>query len=182
MFQALGARLKVATHLGNLGQVANSVGQYEQAQRYCREALALASALGNSFFMNYALTSLGYATCRLGDYHTSRQYLLEALRVGLALQIGHTSEALVYYGVLLTREPAPTLAAQPFARQAQAFTLFVVAQHSFQTWHVIKEMAARLQAQLEVELPPELVTAARTRGECLTVAEAVTEILQEFKE
>jgi tetratricopeptide (TPR) repeat protein len=178
MFQALGARSKVATHLGNLGQVANSVGQYEQAQRYCREALALASALGDLFFVNYALTSLGYATCRLGDYQTSRHYLLEALRVGHALQVAQTPQALVYYGVLLLSDPALMPAAQPFAKQAQALTLFVVAQSSPQTWHFIKELAARFQAQLEAELPAEIVTVARARGQQLTLAETVTEILQ----
>jgi len=58
----------------------------------------------------------------------------------------------------------------------------VVAQHCPQTWHVFKNMAARLETQLAAELPPVLVVAAKTRGEQLTLAEAITEILQEFKE
>jgi tetratricopeptide (TPR) repeat protein len=178
LYQTIGHRLQVAMVLGMLGQIANGLGQYELAQRTCQEAIALARKLGEPTFVNYALTNLGYATCRLGDYQTSRQYLLEALRVGLALQLAHTPEALVYYGVLLTSEPVPTPAAQPFARQAQALTLFVVAQHCPQTWQVFKEMAARLQTQLEAELPPEIVAAARAHGEQLTLAEAIAEVLQ----
>ena len=68
---------------------------------------------------------------------------------------------------------------QMLAKQAQALTLFVVAQHSPQTWHVFKEMTARLQAQVAAQLPPEMTTTARARGEQLTLAEIIAEVLQE---
>lgn len=180
MYQALGHRLQVAMLFGMLGQVANGLGEYEQAQRYCREGLALSRQLGEPGFANYALTNLGYATCGLGDYQTSRHYLLEALQVGSTLQIAHTPEALVYYSVLLMHEAASAPAAEAQVKQTQALTWFVVAQHSPQIWHVFREMAARLQTKLVADLPPEAVISAQTRGEQWTIAEAVAEILKEF--
>src|SRR4029453_18913980 len=153
MYQAIGHRLQVAMVFGMVGQVANGLGEYEQAERCCREGMLLARELGEPNFANYALTGLGYATCGLGDYLTSRQYLLEALRVGHALQLAHTPEALVYYGVLLMNEPALTPPTPSLDKQAQALTLFVVAKYSPQTWYVFKEMAIRLQTQLPAQCP-----------------------------
>ena len=45
------------------------------------------------------------------------------------------------------------------------------------TWQTIKDRAARLQAQLEADLPREVVTAAQERGKSRQLAEVVAELV-----
>jgi hypothetical protein len=55
--------------------------------------------------------------------------------------------------------------------------LALVVQHRA-TWQVYKDKAARLLAELETGLPPEVVAAAQERGKTRTLEEVVAEILE----
>lgn len=90
-----------------LGQVAYSLGNYQEARRYFQESLAMGDR-GNRWSMAFALINLGTVAYALGDYHEAQARFQEGLSTREALgdargtalclnHLGDTAEALHDY-------------------------------------------------------------------------------------
>jgi len=183
----IGQQLWVTICLEFMGHISISRGRYEAAQSYLQEALNLANQLGNKNDVSYLLVGLGEAALGLGNLQAARNYLLEALEIE-ALETTRVMVALIAmmgWGMLLKQE-AELLAAGVAAghqalgkqeQQQQAVEILSLVLNHPATPHIYKEQAARLLAQLEADLPPEVVAAARERGQARTCDALLEEIL-----
>jgi predicted ATPase/transcriptional regulator with XRE-family HTH domain len=200
----IGHQSHIQIRLSLLGHVSNSLGSYEEAHRYFQEAWDLAKQLGKKAEVWWIVAGLGEAALGLGNFPEARHYLLEALetpRIPIAL------EALVNWAALLKKEadgssaavvlPTTDVAANDdtssghpvvgvAANQAspahheqkqQAVEILSLALNHPATVQRYKEKAVRLLAELEAELPPEVVGAAREQGQAETVGEVVAKIV-----
>jgi hypothetical protein len=61
--------------------------------------------------------------------------------------------------------------------KAKAIELLAIVIDHPAPWSVIKDRAARLQARLETELPPEVISTAKAQAKNRTLAEVVAEML-----
>ncbi len=182
IFREVGDRAQTVVRLGLLGEVALALEEYAEAQQYYREALVLAREIGHAVGI-WGLNGLGAAACGLGDLQAARQYLHEALKTAMTLE-GHNQTvliALVRWATLLAKESAllgqGSLACPE--KKAQAVELLALVLHHPVTLQVFKDSAARLLAQLEADLPREVVTAAQERGKSKPLAEVVAELVGE---
>jgi predicted ATPase/DNA-binding SARP family transcriptional activator len=182
IYREIGHRRNLAMCLGDLTLTSSEMGENEQAIQYGREGLAVTEEIGHLDLMVYNLYSLGAAACGLGDFQTSRDYLLRSLKKAWEAQIiDHTTIALFYLAVVLTKESDRAEVTEPIKLQqkARALELVILVIHHPACWQPIKDRAARLQAQLETELPPDMTTAAQAQGKSQTLEAVVTEILKE---
>jgi predicted ATPase/DNA-binding SARP family transcriptional activator len=182
MFREIGHRYQIEICLAFLGHISNSMGRYEEAQRYLQEAWDEAKRINPTFTMAWFLGGLSEAALGLGDLQAARHYLLEALENKI---VPPTFLALVSWAMLLMKEadlPAAGVAAGQEAppnheqKQQAVEILSLVLSHPA-TWQVDKGKADRLLAGLKTELPPEVFAAARARGQAKTVDAVVEEIL-----
>lgn len=163
----IGHQSQIQIRLSLLGHVSNSLGSYEEAYRYFQEAWDLANQLDKKSEVWWIVAGLGEAALSSGNFQEARHYLLEALetpRVPIAL------EALVSWATLLKQEAN-------HEQKQQAVEILSLALNHPATAQRYKEKAARLLAELEAELPPEVVVAARAQGQAETVGEVLAKIV-----
>ncbi len=88
---------------------------------------------------------------------------------------------LFYFATLLVKESDLAATPEPFdpQKKTKALELLALVIGHPAPWQAIKDRAARLQAQLEADLPPEVVTAAQERGKSRPLAEVVAEMVGE---
>jgi tetratricopeptide (TPR) repeat protein len=182
IFRQIGSRLGIAMSFGDLALATGESGNDELAIQYGCEGLAVAKEMGAIAFIIYNLNCLGAAACGLGDFQTSRNYLTEALQMAWPPQKpDQLMNALFYFATLLVKESNLVASPEPFdlQKKAQALELLALVVGQPATWQAIKDRAARLQAQLEADLPPEVVAAAQERGKTRPLAEVVAELVGE---
>ncbi len=182
IYREIGERSRLSMCLADLALAFNDLGAYAKAQQHSQEGLAITEATGNLGLMSYNLYCLGVAACGLGDFQAGRKYLLKSLRIAWEAQIpDNTLNVLFYVAVLLVKESGDTNVLEPvkFQVKVRALELLALVIHHPATWQAIKDRAARLQAQLEAELPPDVVTAAKMRAKDHALEEIVAEILSD---
>jgi hypothetical protein len=180
IYREIGYRRDVAMSLGDLALAAGERGEYEQAAQYSLEGLAIAEEINHLDMIIYNLYALGAATCGLDDFQASRQYLFRSLKLaGEAQILAHLITALFYLALLLLKENNMAEATEPdkARRKAEALELLNLIIDHPSCWQAIRERALPFQAQLEAELPPAQVTAAKIRAQERTLEEVVVEIL-----
>ncbi len=160
IFTALSHRLGMGMALGNLGRVAFAQGKLAEAHQLHQESLALSRAVGNKRAIAISLNQLGLVRHALGDYRTARQAFDEALTT--ALEIGMAPLALEVLAGLAA------LVAHEGAAERAIELLALALQHPAGTQRT-RERAGRLLAELAPGLPPEIVAAARERGQTGTL-------------
>jgi tetratricopeptide (TPR) repeat protein len=179
----IGHQSHIQIRLALLGHVSNSMGQYEEAHGYFQEALNLTQQLGKKAEISWIVSGLGEAALGRGDFRAARHYLLEALETHRLLIV---VEALVNWAHLLTKEADtqnPPQSPRSGGRRnggrqkQQAVEILSLALNQTAIAHRYKERAARLLAELEAELPPEVFAAAREEGQAKTVEEMVAKIV-----
>jgi tetratricopeptide (TPR) repeat protein len=203
----IGHQSHIQIRLSLLGHVSNSLGSYEEARHYFQEAWDLAKQLGKKAEVSWIVAGLGETALGLGDFQEARTYLVEALetpRIPIAL------EALVSWATLLKQEadlssasvvlpatgvtaggaasgvrPAVGVAANQerpaaYEQKQQAVEILSLVFNHPATVQRYKDKAERLLAELEAELPPEMVAAAREQGQAETVKELVAKILAQI--
>ena len=86
-----------------------------------------------------------------------------------------------YFAMLLMKESHGAASPEPFdpQKKTKALELLATVISHPATWQPIKDRATRLQAQLEADLPREVVTAALERGKTRQLAEVVAELVGE---
>jgi tetratricopeptide (TPR) repeat protein len=182
IYRQIGYRTGISVSCGDLAVAIGESGNYELAIQFGLEGLAVAKEIGEIRYITYNLYSLGAATCGLGNFQASRNYLTEALHLAWEAQhIDNIMNILFYFATLLVKESDMAASPEPFDLQKRTTVLellAIVIGHPA-PWQPIKDRAARLQAQLEADLPPEVVTAALERGKSRPLAEVVAEIMGE---
>jgi predicted ATPase/DNA-binding SARP family transcriptional activator len=184
----IGHRLEVATRLFLLGSIANEMGMYEAAQRYCLEALAIAKELGIPDVMASSLGTLGEAACGLGDLQAARKYLHEALSIARdILGLPSILRILDMWAALLVKEEGLQAGGSSSKEGAssrqgvkeQALELLALILHHPASMQLSKDKAAHLLAELAAELPLTAVVAAREHGQVRALQEIVADLLTE---
>ena len=177
-----GHRLEIANRLAMLGHVSTDLGQYQEAQQYAQASLAICQEIGFGYGIVFAFNNLGKTALGWGDIQTSRKYLLQALRTAITGQLPTPLfETLICLATLFVKEGDLVEAdgSTKTGQKERAVELLALVQNHPSTWQRFKDDAAHLLVKLVAELPPEVVAAAKARGESQTLEGVVAEILAE---
>jgi predicted ATPase len=175
IFREIGDRAGMVINLAIQSLIANDQGQYREARGKASQALALAKELPNQYSWINGLSSLGRAECGLGNFQAAREHLREALTAQY-----DNLRAIIHAAYLLAKEGAAANLEASFShsKQAYAFQLLTLVLHEPSIGQIEKNLATPLLSQLEVELPPDVVAAAKVRGQAQDLQEAITELLE----
>jgi tetratricopeptide (TPR) repeat protein len=168
----------IATEIGSLvlrswslsrqGWLSLAIGKPGAARRQLEEGLAMARESHNQWRAVDALVGLGHATCTLGELQRSRGYLYEALVQATGPGYGPEAlNALVGLAGVYVQE-----------RQVdRAVELLALVIHHPASSQMTRERAERLLSQIEAELRPEGISAAKARGSAKDLNEVVSELV-----
>lgn len=175
-----GHQFQTAIRLALLAHVVNDLGAYRDAQQYCEEALAISKDIHYISTLSWALNGLGVAAYGQGDILTARTHLQAALKTAANSQVD-TLMFLTYWATLLIKETSilsetPLSGKEARERAVEILTLVIDYPGN---WQIFKDRAIRLLAELETELTPDMVTAARARAKNQTLNDIVAGILKE---
>jgi predicted ATPase/predicted Ser/Thr protein kinase len=171
IFQEIGDLRGVEAVLGDLGEFANFLGEHAEAIQLAQECLTICRRIDRPGGIAWALRVLGDAACGLGDLPKARRYHHHALEV--VTEIAQTfliPRSLVGVAAILAAEGQKE-------RALELLALFIHHPLSFQS---TKTRAAPLIAELESELPPDVVAAAWERGRARDLEATVAELLDEL--
>jgi tetratricopeptide (TPR) repeat protein len=162
--------LGVATWEGFLALGLCLIGDYEEARRLAARSVTYFREHDSRVLLASSVENLALALTGLGRYREARQHFLEALRLELELRIilGFLSS-----GAGMAR----VIAAE--GKPEQALELFGLVLNHPATDLITEELARSLLANLEAELPPEVVAAGLERGESLDLETVIKELLEE---
>jgi tetratricopeptide (TPR) repeat protein len=182
IYRQIGARMDISTSCGDLAVAIGESGNYELAIQYGLEGLAVAKEISEIRYITYNLYGLGAATCSLGHLQAGRNYLTEALHLAWEAQhIDNIINILFYFATLLVKESHGAASPELFdpQKKTKALELLALVIGHPAPWQPIKDRAARLLAELEADLPPEVVAAAQERGKSRPLVEVVAELVGE---
>ena len=166
IWRRIGNRSFVAMCLGDCALAAYELGDYGEAKRLAHEGVTVAEELNQSDLLSYNLNVLGAATCSLGELAASRGHLYRSLQIAHELRMPDKAALMLYFLALMFIQEgtAPVPSGEQAAQQYAALELlaFVVDQPA--TWQVVRDRAARVQADLLVHLHPDAAAAAQARG------------------
>jgi predicted ATPase/transcriptional regulator with XRE-family HTH domain len=180
MFREIGHRPYLALSLGALAFVASELGECEKGLPFAREGAALAAEIDSLGHQVHCLCFLGAVELGLGQTQAARQHLLEALQLAYVQQMPFDSLTVLFYlGALWVKESDAAGVTEPVMLQqkAKALELMALLSRHPMTEPFFKDKAARLQAEIEMALPAELIAAARARGENSKLEDVLVEIL-----
>jgi len=174
IFQEIGHLREVADVFGDLGEMANDLGDYTEAIQLAQECLTIARKIDHRHLKQEALKCLGDAACGLGDLPEARRYHHQALEIATTLELTYQfPNSLVGIAALLAAE----------GEKERALELLALVIHHHTSWHWTKyHQAAPLIAELEAELPPDVVAAAWERGRARDLETTVDELLAALAE
>jgi hypothetical protein len=113
---------------------------------------------------------MGCVNLALGQPQIAKDYFLKSIKIATETQTPSMAlDALLGMAMFLKEE----------GKKERALELLASPLHHPASWQIFKERAARLLAELEIELPSEVVSAALERGQVRKLADVVTEILTE---
>jgi tetratricopeptide (TPR) repeat protein len=172
IYRDIGNAIGMYDELGDLAEAANALGDYVQAEQYIREAFrVLPEGEADYDRGSWEYRNLGNAACGLGNYADARKHLHRSLELAVAAQ-RPSRHLLTFVGV------ARVLAKQGDEERALEL-LALVMNHRF-SWQMAKDQATPLIAELEAELPPEVVASAKARGRARDLDATVAELLVEL--
>jgi predicted ATPase len=174
IYRDIGNAKGMCDELGDLAEAANALGDYAQAELYVRKAFRVLPE-GEVHYDrgSWEYRNLGLAACGLGNYADARRHLHRSLELTVAEQ-RPSRHLLTFVGV------ARVLAKQ--GDKERALELLALVTHHRFSWQLAKDQAAPLIAELEAELPPEVVAAAWERGRDRDLDATVAELLDELGE
>jgi tetratricopeptide (TPR) repeat protein len=171
VYREIGNPWGTASILADLGSVANVLGEHAEAARFARQSLPLAEKCDDQFAIARCFKVLGDAACGLRDLKEAKQYFHRALEMDMALRV-------VSYALHALVSVARLLAAA--GEKERALELLALVFHHPASWQWVKDRAAPLVAQLEAELPPDVVAEAYERGRARDLEATVAELLAEL--
>lgn len=205
----LGDRPGLVLTLRNLGWVVMHQGKHTQAKQYFEQGVALGKEIGLSLATSHSLCGLGWLAIKQGDYIEAKWRFQEASAVGkgtsaglwgldglgwAALRLEEYNEAEKYFHdvleVSITSQDwsltlnsltglAYLLTRKGELERALEFLTLISSHHA--SFQPMKNLAKPLQAKLATGLPPEVVTAAQSRGQALELEATAREMLAELE-
>ena len=170
-YREIGNLWGMAWALGNMGELANVLGEHAEALQLAQESLALFKEIDARRGISWSLRVLGNAACGLGDLAGAKRYLHQALEaVAMVGVMSFVPLTLVGIATLMSAE----------GQKERALELLAFALHHPICWQWVRDRTAPLVAELEVELPPEVVAAANARGRARDLDTTVAELLEEL--
>jgi tetratricopeptide (TPR) repeat protein len=172
IYREIGNAMGMYDALGDLAEAANALGDYAQAELHVREAFRVLPKGEADFDRgSWEYRNLGVSACGLGNYADARRHLRRSLDLAVAAQMP-SRHLLTFVGV------ARVLAKQ--GEKKNALELLALVTHHRFSWQLAKDQAAPLIAELETELPPEVVAAAWARGRARDLYATVAELLDKL--
>jgi DNA-binding SARP family transcriptional activator/predicted ATPase len=173
LFRKIGDQVSTGVCLGLLGKIALARGAYAEAQQSLQESVALLRAVGQRDEECWALAWLGHAALRLGQRSQAHQHLYAALR--RAAEIGA-------FPVTIFSIAKVALLLADRGEVERAVELYALASRypyvgNSRYW---EDIAGKPIAAVAATLPPEVVTAARERGQARDLEATVAELLIEL--
>jgi tetratricopeptide (TPR) repeat protein len=199
----LGDRPGISRSLSDLGNLALLQEKQTEAEEYFQQSLANAEQIGNRIQVAKALWGLSWVAQIRGDYAEAKRLLQESkvlyptyfcdLKLGwAAFGAGECQAAERYfYGVLKLATEAHSVRAvlnsltgiahllAQAGEQKRALELLVLILGHPASDQFHKGKSARLQAELTVALPQDVVAAAQERGRARDLDATVAELLAE---
>jgi tetratricopeptide (TPR) repeat protein len=152
----------MAVSLNNLGGVACTLGEYEEAKKVLEESLEIFTELGTRREQAYPLSILGRIARDLGDFGESLTYYQKALEVCMETQnVSKALDVLTEVALLLSKR----------GEKEQSVELVALVIHHAAAQKKTQCDAESILAELEAELPSKVVAAARERGQKLKLEE-----------
>jgi hypothetical protein len=163
MAEEMGNRTQAGVALWGLSTLAEMRGDYAEARRLAQES--------RGYFQTYlGDLCLGWAALGSGDHQAAETYFYRVVQPASEAQwVPVVLEAVAGLAHLLATTGEPE-------RAVELLALVLVHTASEQE---CKDRAARLQAELAAELPPEVVEAAQERGRARDLDATVGELLFE---
>ncbi len=166
----IGDQMGTAVSLNNLGSVAHVLGEYAEADEFLHESLAIFTETKNLRESAYPLSILGRVARDQGNYAKSWTYYQEALKICMETQnISKVLDVLTEVTLLLAKRGEKT-------RSIELGTLVI---NHAATQKKTREDAQDILSELEVELPSEIITTARERGQQQKLEEVIKNIINE---
>jgi predicted ATPase/DNA-binding SARP family transcriptional activator len=169
----VGNKRGIAYSLYLLGDLAWRMGNFADALRYSQESAALFSEIGLVHGLDFALNNLGNIACTSGNLDEARRQFAQILQPKIVsnslLEDDFVPWALVGMAEVLHQEGQPEKAIELIEQ---------VLRHP-NAWQEAKDRAAKLFAELQVILPPEMIVAAQARGQSQPLAATVAALLVE---
>ena len=207
----LGNRIRISDYLNNIANIASREGQFDKAEHLIQQSLAIANEFGNQHRILWFLDTFGNIKYRAGSYEAARTIFEDCLDIvnhnnwvfSLALvhhQLGFANLALndlsaaqmcffrslesaVHYKysaqIVVTLVGIAALLARQGQPEWALEILSYTVEHPASDKHIDDE--ARLLIQLEAELPPDVVAAAKARGKALDLDATVAALLDELR-
>jgi uncharacterized membrane-anchored protein len=156
-----------------LGEIASVLGEYAEAAQLAQKGLVLAEKCRDPTQVPVCLRVLGLAACGLGDVQGAKRYFRQALETAMMVRaIPWVLSVFDGIAMLLARE----------GERERALELLSLAFHHPACAQANRDRDASLVAQLEAELPPDVVAAAQERGRARDLDATVAELLVELGE
>jgi tetratricopeptide (TPR) repeat protein len=173
MYQEIGDPMDVSYLLWTLGELAIVNEAYAEAEKVLQESIAIHQEMGERSRLHDVLITLGYAACGLGKISQARQCLADALQTSLENQFFFTRiKAIALAARLLVEQKKPEQAVELYALASRYPH---IANSSWQ-----EDVAGRRIAAASADLPPEVVEAAKARGQARDLEATVAELLEEI--
>jgi len=177
--RALGDRWSMALCLNQLGVVNFLTGEatWAEAKQLHQESLAISKELGEKYFSAVSLNHLGRVQYALGEGQEATQSFMTALRMAIESQAAPIAlDTLLGLATPLVHpEVGVTEVALTLKEKALKWLTLVLSHPASR--HDTKDRAARLLAELESHLPPQVSAAARARGQTRSLEAVVAEIV-----
>ncbi len=170
--QEVGDRFAIALVLNNLGLMAIHLGEYAEAKHLLHESLTMHQEIGDRGGIAEALNFSGLLADQTQDSQSARDYFRKGLQVA-------TDNRLIPHALDILVGMAGSLVKEGETAQERAAELLAFALHHPATLKETKDRAARLLAELESQLPPQVMVAAQERGKARKLEEVVEALLGE---
>jgi len=146
-----------------------ALGQPEEAARLFGNSLTITLESGSLSGQARALSGLGHAALAVGQVRQARERFCQGLEVAMrGRRLPLALRALAGLAAVMVSDGDPERAAE----------ILGLVLHHPATHQLDKDRAQNLLAELESELPPEVVAAATARGQMRELEEVVAEILE----
>ena len=201
----LGSFLGITESLNRLGRVAYLKGEYQKAHGYLEQCLQIATEKNSPIGLERSLWNLGNLAVAEGNYELAKEYFAQVNSTAnvilapiggpgwAALGLGETLEARHYFQTSLRvmlkggSDQAGLDALVGIAQLklhdnqlSQALELLALVEHHPGTYWEVQEKAQKLWQEVVVEIPPDLVAQAETRGRELDLRETAEALLAEW--
>jgi tetratricopeptide (TPR) repeat protein len=174
LFRSLGMSSKVAMVLSEMALVLRAGGDVQQAVAVARQAVVIIRETGDHMRTVLSFAKLGAALIGAGDVAGAREALIEAGQRAWAGQyFAHLMVAFYYFAELLVLESSTSSLPNGLEEKALAVTLLTLVCTFRATWQTYGDKAAQLLAEIEGDLPAEMLAAAVSRGQSCSLEELI---------